>query len=94
MLKLTDGCLYLSVYVQPKASRDKWLGRHGDEIKLAITAPPIDGKANDHVIRLIAKQCKVAKSKVTLIRGQQSRHKHIKVESPTIIPKELSQYLT
>ncbi len=54
--------LVLRIYVQPKASRDKLVGAHGDEFKVAITALH-RCKANAHLSKYLAKQCKVAKSK-------------------------------
>ena len=48
--------LVLRLYIQPKASRDSLLGLHGDELKVAITAPPVDGKANAHLTKYLAKQ--------------------------------------
>ncbi|VTR22427.1 Uncharacterised ACR, YggU family COG1872 [Serratia fonticola] len=60
-----DG-LVVRLYIQPKASRDQIIGLHGDEIKVAITAPPVDGQANAHLIKFIAKQFKVAKSNVII----------------------------
>ena len=45
-LKFQGPDLVLDLYIQPKASRDQWLGLHGAELKLAITAPPTDGSAN------------------------------------------------
>jgi uncharacterized protein (TIGR00251 family) len=44
-----DG-LVLRLYIQPKASRDSIVGLHGDELKVAITAPPVDGQANAHLV--------------------------------------------
>lgn len=82
--------LILSLYVQPKASRDQIIGRHGNEIKVAITAPPIDGKANSHLIKFIAKAFKVTKANIEILRGQQGRHKQIKIVSPKLIPAPIS----
>ncbi len=45
-----DG-LVLRLYIQPKASRDSIVGLHGDEVKIAITAPPVDGQANSHLTK-------------------------------------------
>lgn len=90
---LTNDTLLLRVYVQPKASKDGFVGVHGDEIKLSITAPPVDGKANKHVIAFIAKQCAVAKSNVTIIRGELSRHKAVEIVKPKNIPNEITQLL-
>lgn len=79
----------LNLYIQPKASRDQWVGWHGDAYKLAITAPPVDGKANSHIIKLLSKQFKVAKRNITIVQGELGRHKRIIIDSPCIIPPEL-----
>ena len=86
--------LILRIYLQPKASRDQWVGQHGEEIKLAITAPPIDGQANAHLIKFLAKQCRVAKSAVCIEKGHSSRHKQVRIHSPINIPSMLTQWLT
>ena len=58
--------LTLRLYIQPKASRDAIIGLHGDEVKIAITAPPVDGKANAHLVKFLAKQFRVPKSQVSI----------------------------
>lgn len=73
-----DG-LAIRLYIQPKASRDQIIGLHGDELKVAITAPPVDGQANAHLIKFIAKQFKVAKSNVTIEKGELGRHKQFDI---------------
>lgn len=78
--------LRLQLYIQPKASRDQVVGLHCDAIKLAITAPPVDGKANAHVLKLLAQWFGVAKNQVELQRGELSRHKQLLVRSPSQIP--------
>lgn len=85
--------IVLRLYIQPKASRDKVVGLHGDEIKVAITAPPVDGKANAHLTKLLAKQFKVAKGLVHIEKGELGRHKQIRIESPTQIPAEIEAIL-
>ncbi|MFC0180863.1 DUF167 family protein [Thorsellia kenyensis] len=79
----------LALYIQPKASRDQWVGWHGDEYKLAITAPPVDGKANEHVIKLLAKTFRVPKKNIVIINGELSRHKRVEIIAPEIIPESL-----
>ncbi|STV86573.1 Uncharacterised ACR, YggU family COG1872 [Klebsiella michiganensis] len=64
-----DG-LVLRLYIQPKASRDSIVGLHGDELKVAITAPPVDGQANAHLVKFLAKQFRVAKSQVLIEKGE------------------------
>lgn len=67
--------LRLHIYIQPKATRNQVVGLHGQELKVAITAPPVDGQANKALITFLAKALGIAKSKISLARGQQSRHK-------------------
>lgn len=57
-----DDGLVLRLYIQPKASRDSIVGLHGDELKVAITAPPVDGQANSHLVKFLGKQFRVAQS--------------------------------
>lgn len=83
--------LELQLHVQPKASRDQFCGLHGDALKLAITAPPVDGKANAHILKLLAGWFGVSKSAVDLIRGELSRQKTVRIHAPKTIPAELMQ---
>ena len=89
-----QGDLLLKLYIQPKASRDQILGPHGDELKVAITAPPIDGKANAHLSKLLAKMFKVPKSHIIIEKGALGRHKQIKILSPKLIPAEVAALIT
>lgn len=85
--------LILQLLIQPKASRDQIVGLHGDELKVAITAPPVDGQANAHLIKYLAKQFKVAKGQVTVIRGELGRHKTLSVLAPKQLPDEITALL-
>lgn len=87
--KTPDGLL-LRLYIQPKAHRDSLVGLHGDELKVAITAPPVDGKANSHLIKFLAKQFRVTKNQVVLMKGETSRHKQIKIIDPQQIPADVA----
>ncbi len=78
--------LLLRVYIQPKASRDNIVGLHGDELKIAITAPPVDGKANRHLTQFLAKQFKVAKGQIDIEKGELGRHKQVRIHSPNQLP--------
>ena len=81
--------LWLDLFIQPKASRDQIQGEHGDELKVAITAPPVDGQANSHLIKYLAKQFKVAKGQVQIVRGELGRHKTVTVHAPKQLPQEI-----
>lgn len=85
--------LVLDLFIQPKASRDQILGLHGDELKVAITAPPVDGQANAHLVKFLAKQFRVAKSQVSIIRGELGRHKQVAIDTPKQIPEPVAALL-
>lgn len=79
--------LLLSVRLQPRASCDEIVGPHGtDSLKIRITAPPVDGKANQHLIKYLAKEFGVAKGQVTLLSGTTGRDKRLAIDSPTKLP--------
>lgn len=81
--------LILRLYIQPKANQDKIIGQHGDEIKVTITAPPVDGQANAHLIKFLAKQFNVTRRQICIEKGQQGRHKQVRIDQPYILPIEL-----
>lgn len=85
--------LLLQLYVQPKASRDQIVGLHGDAVKIAITAPPVEGKANSHIQKLLATLFAVSKSQVELVKGDISRHKQVLIKAPFQIPAELASLM-
>lgn len=74
-----DSCR-VRLYVQPRASRISLCGIHDTFIKLRITAPPVDNKANTMIIAYLAKKLKVAKSQVSLVSGMQSRQKTMSIQ--------------
>ena len=82
--------LILNCRLQPKASNDEFCGEHDGQLKIRITAPPIDGKANRHLVDFIAKAFDVSKSQVSLLKGKQGRSKKIKIKSPRKIPGGLA----
>ncbi len=97
-MSLTPVCidkadLMIRFYVQPKASRDQFVGLHGDEIKVAITAPPVDGKANGHLVKFLAKQFRVAKGQIIIEKGETGRHKLVRIQAPQAIPPLVSALL-
>ncbi len=78
-LKEHDGAVTFDVLVQPRASRAKVGPLHDGRLKVAVSAPPVDGEANAAVIELLAKTLGVAKNAVEVIAGASSRRKTIKV---------------
>lgn len=74
--KTADGIL-VNLQIQPKASRSEVVGEHGDRLKIRIAAPPVDGEANQELIRFLKKQTGVATSRIHLVRGESSRSKDV-----------------
>ena len=72
-----QGGVYVSIKLQPRASRNQIQGLHGQELKIAVTAPPVDSAANAALIDFLASELKVSRSSVQIVRGQTSRHKTI-----------------
>ena len=68
-----------AVKVHPRAKKTAITGEVGDTLKLALTAPPVDGKANEACIDFFAKLLKVPRSSVTIAAGQTSRNKVMRV---------------
>jgi uncharacterized protein (TIGR00251 family) len=78
--------LVLRLRVQPKASRDEFAGPQEHSYRVRITAPPVDGKANAHLIRFLAKAFGVSRTSVTLESGETSREKRVRIAAPTRLP--------
>jgi uncharacterized protein (TIGR00251 family) len=78
--------LILSVVVQPRASHNAVVGIHGDRIKVRLTAPPVDGKANQMLVKFIAKLFGVAPSRVSLEQGQTAKTKTLRIHRPAKLP--------
>jgi len=81
--------LILNVRVQPRASRDEIVGPHGDDLKIRITAPPVDGRANTHLIRFLAKIFAVPRGRVALLTGDSGRSKRLRISAPNRLPEHI-----
>jgi uncharacterized protein (TIGR00251 family) len=71
--------LRLKVRVKPRASKSRVLGMKGDELEVAIAAPPVDGAANLELVRTLAEHYGVAKSEVEIVSGHAGRHKLVRI---------------
>lgn len=69
----------LAIHVQPRASRNAVLGWHGEALKVALTAPPVEGAANAALLVFLAAHFGLKRSQITLLRGDSSRHKLIEL---------------
>jgi uncharacterized protein (TIGR00251 family) len=73
----------VAVRLQPRASRDAIEGMSDGVLAVRVSAPPVDGRANAALCKLLARAAGVAPSKVTVVRGERSRDKVVRVEGVT-----------
>ena len=73
----------LMVHVQPRASHTAYVGVHGKALKIRITAPPVDGAANEELIRFLARELSVPSRAVRIESGAGGRHKRVCLEGMT-----------
>ena len=78
--------LVLTLHVQPGAKRTEVAGVHGDALKIRLAAPPVDGKANAALLRFLADAFGVPQRAVTLVRGETSRQKTVRIAAPRARP--------
>ena len=69
----------LKVYLQPRSSKNEIVGPYRDGIKVRVTAAPVEGKANEALLRFLAKEFGVTPSSIEIVRGHRSREKIIRV---------------
>lgn len=81
--------LVLDCHLQPGAKRAEFAGQHGERLKIRISAPPVDGKANYALIRFLADAFAVSRQQVSLLSGQSSRQKRVLIKRPQQLPEEL-----
>lgn len=83
MILARPGGVRLTVHVQPGASRTEVAGTHGDAIKVRLAAPPVDGRANEALLRFLADRLEVPLRGVTVVRGVASRSKIVDIDGVT-----------
>ena len=85
MLILTEkgGSVTFTVRVIPRASKTEIVGEHDGAVKVRLSSPPVDGAANEDLVKLFAKRLKVARSDVGILSGQTSKTKQIRISGVT-----------
>ena len=86
---INDEYLSLILHVQPGAKQTSLAGLHGDALKIRLAAPPIEGRANEALLRFIADIFVVPLRNVTLKQGEQSKHKRVDMCGSTVDPDSL-----
>lgn len=83
-LKSHEDHLTLSVYVQPNASKSKIVGEHDQKLKIALQAPPVDGAANEELVKFLASLFDCSKKQIQLLRGDKNRSKIVSIHGITL----------
>jgi uncharacterized protein len=78
-IETTADGVSIKVYAAPRSSSNKVVGVHNGEIKVALAAPPVEGAANRALVEFLAKALGVPKGNVSLVSGEGSRHKVVRV---------------
>ena len=78
--------LLLDCHLQPGARSIGFAGQHGERLKIRISAPPVDGKANSELVRFLSKLFGVARNAVTIESGELSRQKRVRICNPVQWP--------
>ena len=93
---LTPDGIVLHVHLQPRASRNRVLGLHGKALKIALTAPPVEGAANIALLEFLAATLRIPRSTCLLSAGEKSRDKRvlIRTSAPAHLTQQLEEVLT
>lgn len=85
MLNLTEkgGSVIFTVRVIPRASKTEIVGEYDGAVKVRLSSPPVDGAANEELIKLFAKRLGAARSDVEIVSGQTSKTKQIRIAGVT-----------
>lgn len=78
--------LLLNISVQPRSSQNVISGIRNGHIRIKLTSAPVEGKANQALIKLLSKAFGVALSQVSIEKGETSKSKRIRIQSPKILP--------
>lgn len=82
--------LLVNLRVQPRASRDELMGVSEGLLRVRITAPPVEGRANEHLLRFLAQVFAVRRQDLALESGLNGRHKRLRIKAPASLPKALA----
>jgi uncharacterized protein (TIGR00251 family) len=84
-LKEDNNSITFAVRVQPRSSKNEICGIYGDAVKIKLTSPPVEGEANEGLVKFLSKVLDISKGQIEIIGGQKSKNKVIRV---TAVKKE------
>ncbi len=85
--------LRLALHVQPSARRTAVIGEHGQRLKIALRAPPVEGKANEELLRFLAQQLGLRRNELRLSAGPASREKAVCIDCDAVAAERIVQRL-
>lgn len=85
--------LVLTLHIQPNAVRTEFVGLHGAALKIRLHAPPVDGKANEELCRFLAQSFAVKRQAITLLSGESSRTKRVRITQVVFYPPFITKIL-
>jgi uncharacterized protein (TIGR00251 family) len=85
-----DDHLILTIRVIPRASKDAIQGLIGDALKVRIQAPPVEGKANAHLVKFLSRHWRIPRGSIEILSGETGRNKRLRINHP---PAELRKEL-
>lgn len=91
MIQKTDRGTKLSLFIQPKASKNEIIGPHNGALKIKITAPPVDGKANAALIEFLSEILNIPKKQIEILKGETGRNKAVEILG--LSPEQVRQFL-
>lgn len=91
---LTGNQLTLFCYIQPGAKQNQLTGLHDQQLKIQLKAPPVEGQANKMLIECLSDICSIAKSKISIQKGLNSRRKTIIIQGIDQIPEKIEKLIT
>ena len=83
-----DGTIRFEVHAKPRAKKSRIVGPRGDALEVALAAPPVDGAANEELVRILAKTLDVARRNVHIVRGETSQKKLVAVDLAAGLDRE------
>ena len=79
----TNGRVRLGVHVQPRAARSEIVGVYGDTLEVRLTSPPVEGAANEALVKFLAETFAVGRRAVRIVAGEHARSKIVEIEGIT-----------
>ena len=79
MITKTERGFKLTLFIQPKASKNEIIGPHNGALKIKITAPPVDGKANAALVEFLSEILDIPKRQIEILKGQTGRNKSVEI---------------